>query len=67
MLPCIVFALSSSPPPPTFSYEQVHSSSSFESTTSDPKVLDFFLGGEVIGLGLNLSFCVNNFVHIFNH
>jgi len=48
MLPCVVVALSSSPPLPPISFEQVRSSSSFKSLTDDPKViLDFFLGGDV--------------------
>jgi hypothetical protein len=39
----------------------------FESTTYDLKVvIDFFLSGEVIGLGLNLSLGVGGFVRIFN-
>jgi hypothetical protein len=67
MLSCVIIALSSSPPPPPISSEHVHSSSSFESTTSIPKVvLDFFLGDEVIGLRLNLSLGVGSFVHVFN-
>jgi hypothetical protein len=56
MLPCVDVALSSSPPPSPISFEHVHSSSSFESTTGVPKVvIDFFIGDEVIGLRLNLS------------
>jgi len=48
MLPCIVVALSFSPPLPPISSKQVLSSSSFESLIGDPKVvLDFFLGGDV--------------------
>ncbi len=38
-----------------------------ESTTCDLKVvIDFFLNGEVIGLGLNMSLGVGDFVRIFN-
>jgi hypothetical protein len=49
------------------SFEHVCSSSSSESLTSDPKVvLDLFLGGEVIGLGLNLSLGVGGCVCVFN-
>jgi hypothetical protein len=58
---------SSYPPLPPTSFEQVCSSSSFESLTSDPKgVLDLFLGGEVIGSRLNFSLGVGGYVHIFN-
>ncbi len=67
MLPYVIVASSSSPPLPPISSKQVHCSSSSESLTSDPKVvLDFFLGGEVKGLGLNSSLSVGNFVRIFN-
>jgi hypothetical protein len=67
MLPCVVVALSFSPPPPLISYEQVCSSSSFESLIDDPKVvLDFFLGGEVTGSRLNLSLSVGNSVCVFS-
>jgi hypothetical protein len=56
ILPCVVVASSIYSPLPLISYEQVCSSSSFESLTSDTKVvLDFFLGGEVASLGFNLS------------
>jgi hypothetical protein len=61
MLPYVVVTLSSSPPPPLISSEQVCSSSSFESLIGDPKVvLDFFLGGEVTSLRLNLSLGVGD-------
>jgi hypothetical protein len=54
------------PPLPSISYKQVHSSSFSESLIGDPKVvLDFFLGGEVTGLGLNPSLGVGDFVRIF--
>jgi len=67
MLPYIVVALSFSPPPPLISSKQVHSSSSFELTTCDPKVhIDFFFSGEVTGSILNLSFGVGSYVHVFN-
>jgi hypothetical protein len=67
MLFYVVVASSSSPPLPPISYEQVHSSSSSKSLTSDLKVvIDFFFGGEVIGSGFNLSFGVGNFVHVFS-
>jgi hypothetical protein len=62
MLPCVVIASSFYSPLPLISYEQVRSSSFFESLTSDPKVvLDFFLGGEVASLGCNLSLGVGIF------
>ncbi len=55
--------LSYSPPPPLISSEKVFFSSSFESLTSDPKVvLDFFLTNEVVSLGfkgLNVGKCMN--------
>jgi hypothetical protein len=59
----MVVTSNSSPPPFPISFEQVHSSSSFESLISDPKVvLDFFLGGEVIrpnlSLGVGGSVCI---------
>jgi hypothetical protein len=67
MLPYIVVASSSPPPPPPISSKQVHSSSFFKSITGDLKiVLDLFLGGEVTGLGLNMSLGVGNYVHILN-
>jgi hypothetical protein len=45
--------------------EQVYSSSSFESKTWDLKVvLNFFLGGKVTCLGLNLAHGVGGFVCI---
>jgi hypothetical protein len=67
MLPYITIASSSSPPLLPNSSEQVHSSSSFESLTDDPKVvLDFFLGGEVTNSGLHLSLSVGGFIHIFS-
>jgi hypothetical protein len=67
MLPCIVVTSSSSPPLPPISPKQVCSSSSFESLISDPKVvLDFFLGGEVTCLGLNLSFGVGGYVRVLS-
>ncbi len=63
----VIVASSSSPPLPPFSFEQVHSSSFFQSLTNDLKiVLDFFLGSEVIGSRLNLSFGVGSYVHIFS-
>jgi len=62
MLPYIVITLSSPPLPPPMSFEQVCSSSSVESLTSDPKVvLDLFMGDEVIGSRLNLSLGVRRF------
>jgi len=65
MLPCIVVALSFSPPLPPISSKQVLSSSSFESLIGDPKVvLDFFLGGDVTSWRLHLSLGVGGFVHI---
>jgi len=67
MLPYMVVASSFSPPLPPISFEQVHSSSSSKSLTNDPKVvLDFFLGGEVIGSRLNLSLRVGGFICILN-
>jgi hypothetical protein len=67
MLPYVAVASSSFPPLPPISSEQVCSSSSFEPLTGVPKVvLDFFLGGEVIGLGLNLSLGVGGSIHRFN-
>jgi hypothetical protein len=54
-------------PLPTISSKHVYSSFSSESLTGDPKVvMDFFLGGEVTGSGLNMSLGVNNYVCIFN-
>jgi hypothetical protein len=45
----------------------VCSSSSFESLNGDPKIiLDFFLGGEVIGSMVNMSLGVGGFIHVFN-
>jgi hypothetical protein len=67
MLSCVVVASNCSPPLPPISFEQVHSSPSSRSLTSDPKiVLDFCLGGEVIGSGLNMSLDVGGFMHIFS-
>jgi hypothetical protein len=67
MLSYVVVASSSFSPLPPISYEHVHSSSSFESLTSDPKVvMTFFLGGEVIGSRLNLSLGVGGYVCIFS-
>jgi len=52
---------------PPISFEQVRSSSSFESTTYDLKVvLDFFLGGEATNLKFNLSFNVGGSMHILS-
>ncbi len=65
MLFYVVFTSSSSPPPPPISSEQVHYSSSFKSLTDDPKVImDFFLGGEVIGL--NVSLGVGGSIRVFS-
>jgi hypothetical protein len=67
MLSCVVVASNFSPPLPPISSEQVCSSSSSKSLTSDPKiVLDFFLNGEVTSLGLHLSLDVGSFMHIFS-
>ncbi len=67
MLHYIVVTLISSPLLPPISFEQVCSSSSFEPLTIDPKVvLDFFLGGDVTGSRLNMSFGVGGSIHIFN-
>ncbi len=67
MLSYVVVASSSSPPLPPISFEQVRSSSSFESLTSDPKVVvAFFFGGQVIGSKFNLSLGVGNSMHIFS-
>ncbi len=61
------YYISYSLPPPVISSEQVHFSSSFESLTNDSKVvLNLFLGGEVIGSRLNLSFGLGNHVYIFS-
>jgi hypothetical protein len=66
-LPYPTIVWSSSTPPPPISSEQVPSSSSFESTTYDLKVvLDFFLGGEATNLRLNLSLSVGGSMHIFS-
>jgi hypothetical protein len=66
-LPFVVVAWNTFPPPPPISSEHVHSSSCFEWRTCDLKiVLDFFLGGEVISLGLNLSLGVGGYVCVFN-
>jgi hypothetical protein len=54
MLTYVIVALSFSLLPPLVSSKHICSSSFFESTTDDPKiVLNFFLGGEVISSGLN--------------
>jgi len=67
MLPCVALASSFYPLPPPISFEQVCSSSSFESLTDDSKIiLDFFLGGEVIGSGLNLSLGVGCYIRVFS-
>ncbi len=61
----IVYNYSSVPPP--ISSEHVLSSSSSKSTIWTLEiVLNFFFGSEVIGLGLNLSRGVSNFIHIFS-
>jgi hypothetical protein len=67
MLPYVDVTLSYFPPPPPISYDKVHSSSSSESITNDPKVvLDFFLGGEVIGSRLNMSLGVGGLIYVFD-
>jgi len=67
MLPCAAVALSSYLPLLLISSEQVHYSSSSKSLTDDPKVvLDFFISGEIIGSGLNLSLGVGGCVCIFS-
>jgi hypothetical protein len=67
MLPYVVIALSSSSLPPIISFEQVHSSSSFESLTNDMKVvMDFFLCDEVTSSRLNMSLRVGGSIHVFN-
>ncbi len=65
MLPYVVVASISPPPPPPITYEQVCSSSSFESTIDDLKViLNFFLSGEVTNLKLNVSPGVAGFIRV---
>ncbi len=67
MMLCVAIASSFSPPLPSILFGQICSSSSFESLIGDPKIiLDFFLGGEVTSLRLNMSIGVGGFVHVFS-
>jgi len=66
MLPYVTIAWNSFPPPPPILSEHVCSSSSFDSTTYDLKVvLDLFFNGQVTFSRLNLSLGVGNYVHVF--
>ncbi len=67
MLSYVIVTSSSYPPLPLILSEQVCSSSSSKPSTDDLKiVLNFFLGGEIRSLGLNLSLGVSNFMRIFS-
>jgi hypothetical protein len=67
MLPYIAVASSFFPPPPPMSSKQLHSPSSSESLTNDPKVVvDFFIGSAVIGSRLNMSLGVDGYICVFN-
>jgi hypothetical protein len=55
------------PPAPPISFEQVRSSSSFDSLIGYSKVvLDLFFSGGVTGSGLNMSLGVGGSIRIFN-